>query len=163
LYLYLPKSKSHYEPSESRPVRLGVLPLLEQVTRCYFYLSDNYFHYFSSRAPYLMRERVRNLQCNNATSISSYNATDGLSAISSWCRAPNGAHNQILISLFDSYFVFSVWGSLTGTGWLIYTPGNWVPFPSTLTTRRDYGGGILTRLHTGYTKYCTVARYLKKA
>jgi hypothetical protein len=26
---------------------------------------------------------------------------------------PNGAHNQILISLFDSYFVFSVKGSLT--------------------------------------------------
>jgi hypothetical protein len=27
----------------SQPVRLGVLPLLEQVTRCYIYLSDNYF------------------------------------------------------------------------------------------------------------------------
>jgi hypothetical protein len=25
----------------------------------------------------------------------------------------------------------------------------WVPFPSPLTTRRDYGGSILTRIHTG--------------
>jgi hypothetical protein len=38
-------------PSVSRAVRLGVLPLLEQVTRCYIYLSDNYFLYFSCRAP----------------------------------------------------------------------------------------------------------------
>jgi hypothetical protein len=36
-----------------------------------------------------------------------------------------------------------------GTGWPSYTPGHWVPFPSPLTTRRDYGGSILTRLHTG--------------
>jgi hypothetical protein len=33
------------------------------------------------------------------------------------------------------------------TGWLSYTPGHWVSSPSPLTTR--YGGGILTRLHTG--------------
>jgi hypothetical protein len=36
-----------------------------------------------------------------------------------------------------------------GTGWPSYTPGNCLPFLSPLTTRRDYGGGILTRLHTG--------------
>jgi hypothetical protein len=36
-----------------------------------------------------------------------------------------------------------------GTGWPSYTPGHWVPFLSPLTTRRDYGGGILTSLHTG--------------
>jgi hypothetical protein len=36
-----------------------------------------------------------------------------------------------------------------GTGWPSYTPGQWVHFPSPLTTRRDYGGDILTRLHTG--------------
>jgi hypothetical protein len=51
-----------------------------------------------------MRERVCNLQCNDASSISNYIATDGLSASSSWCRAPNGAHEQILISLFDNCF-----------------------------------------------------------
>jgi hypothetical protein len=94
-------------PTVSRPVCLSVLPLLEQVTRRYIYLSVNYFLYFSCREPSLTRGRVCNLQCT-ASSISSYIATDGLSAISSWCRAPNGAHNQILISLFDSYFVFSV-------------------------------------------------------
>jgi hypothetical protein len=82
----------------SQPVRLGVLLLLEQVTRYYIYLSDNYFLYFSCRAPSLTRGRVCNLQCNDASSISSYIVTDGLSASSSWCRAPNGAHNQILIS-----------------------------------------------------------------
>jgi hypothetical protein len=96
-------------PTVSQPVRLGVLPLLEQVTRCYIYLSDNYFLYFSCRAPSLTRGRVCNLQCNNASSVSSYIATDGLSASSSWCRA----HNQIWISLFDSCFIFSVFGSLT--------------------------------------------------
>jgi hypothetical protein len=85
-----------------RPRSVGVLPLLEQVTRCYIYLSLNYFLYFSCRASSLKRGRVCNLQCNDASSISSYIATDGLSASSSWCRPPNGAHNQILISLFDS-------------------------------------------------------------
>jgi hypothetical protein len=79
-------------PTVSRPVRLGVLPLLEHVTRCYIYLT---------------RGRVCTLQCNDASPVSSYIATGGLSANSSWCRAPNGTHNQILISLFDSYF-FSV-------------------------------------------------------
>jgi hypothetical protein len=88
-------------PTVSRPVRLGVLPLLEQVTGCYIYLSDNYFLYFSCKAPTLTKGQVCNLQCNDSSSISSYIATDGLSASSSWCR-------QILISLFDSYFVFSV-------------------------------------------------------
>jgi hypothetical protein len=50
-------------------------------------------------APSLTRGRVCNLQCNDASSISSYTETDGLSASSSWCRDPNGAHDQILISL----------------------------------------------------------------
>jgi hypothetical protein len=65
-------------PTVSRPVHLGVVPLLEQVTKCYIYLSDNYFLYCSRRAPSLTRGRVCNLQCNDASSISSYNATDGL-------------------------------------------------------------------------------------
>jgi hypothetical protein len=60
------------------------------------HLSDNYFLYFSCKAPSLTRGRICNLQCNGASSISSYIVTDGLSASSSWCR--------ILISLFDSYF-----------------------------------------------------------
>jgi hypothetical protein len=32
--------------------------------------------------------------------------------------------------------------------WPSYIPGHCVPFPSPLTTRRDYGGGIPTRLRT---------------
>jgi hypothetical protein len=96
-------------PTVRQPVRLGALPFLEQVTRCYIYLSDNYFLHFSCRAPSLTRGRVCNLQWTDASSISSYISTDGLSVSSSWCRASNGAHNQILISLFDSYFVFSVY------------------------------------------------------
>jgi hypothetical protein len=77
-------------PTVSRPVRLGVLPVLEQVTRCYIYLSDNHFLYFSCRAPSLTRGRVCNLQFNSASLITSYIATDGLSASSSCCRAPSG-------------------------------------------------------------------------
>jgi hypothetical protein len=77
------RSRSHITTEVSRPVRLSVLPLLEQVTRCYIYLSDNYFLYFSCRAPSLTRGRVCKLQCNDASSISSYIATDGLSASSS--------------------------------------------------------------------------------
>jgi hypothetical protein len=106
LFLFNSPSGSQVEvevtlrPTVSRPVRLGVLPLLDEVTRCYIYLSDNYFLYFSCRGPSLTRGGVCNLQCNDASSISSYIATDSLSSSSSWCR--------ILISLFDSYFVFSV-------------------------------------------------------
>jgi hypothetical protein len=58
-------------------------------------------------APSLTRGRVCNLKCNDVSSISNYIATDGLSASSSWCLAPSGAHDQILISLFDNYFLFS--------------------------------------------------------
>jgi hypothetical protein len=97
------RSRSHISTDA-----LGVLPLLEQVIRCYIYLSENCFLYFLCRTPSLTRGRVCNLQYNDGSSISSYIATDGPSASSSWCRASNGAHNQILISLFDSYFVFSV-------------------------------------------------------
>jgi hypothetical protein len=56
---------------------------------------DNYFLYFSCRAPSLVRGRVCILQCNDASSISNYIATDGLLASSSWCH-------QIVISLFNS-------------------------------------------------------------
>jgi hypothetical protein len=67
----------------SRSVRLGVVLLLEPVTRCYIYLSEkNYFLCFSCRALSLTRGRVCNLQFNDASSSSSssYIATDGLSA-----------------------------------------------------------------------------------
>jgi hypothetical protein len=38
----------------------------------------------------------------------------------------------------------------TVAGWPSYTPRRRVPFPSPTTTRKNYGGGIRTRLHTGY-------------
>jgi hypothetical protein len=85
-------------PTVSRPVRLGVLPLLVQVIRCYIWVTITFF-IFSYRVPSLTRGRVYNLQCNDVSWIFSYIGTDGLSASSSWCRVPNGAHNQILISL----------------------------------------------------------------
>jgi hypothetical protein len=56
-------------PTVSWPVRLGVLALLEQVTRCYIYLSDNYSLYFSCRAPSLTRGQVCNLQCKKKNSV----------------------------------------------------------------------------------------------
>jgi hypothetical protein len=56
-WIFLYKEWNHFEvevtlrQTGSRPVRLGVLPLLERVTRRYIYLSDSYFLYFSCRAP----------------------------------------------------------------------------------------------------------------
>jgi hypothetical protein len=69
-------------------------------------------------APSLTRSRICNLQCNDASSISSYIATDGLSARSSWFRAPNGENDQLLISLFDNYersnvFCSDLWSLVT--------------------------------------------------
>jgi hypothetical protein len=60
------------------------------------------------------------LQCHYTSSISSFIATDGLSA-SSWFRAQNGAHDQILISLFDNYFPLSrcIWRARLNTSLVI--------------------------------------------
>jgi hypothetical protein len=79
-------------PKVSRTDCLGVLPHLEQVTRCHISSSDSYFLYFSCWAPTVMRGWDCNLQCNDANSVSSYIVTDSLSASLSWCR-----HDQILI------------------------------------------------------------------
>jgi hypothetical protein len=76
------------------------------MTRFYI-LSDNYVLSSSCMASSLTRGRVCNLQCNHASSVSSYIATDSQSASSSWYRAPCWAHDQILISLFDNYFKVS--------------------------------------------------------
>jgi hypothetical protein len=73
------------------------LALLEKVTKCYIYLSDNYFLHFSCRAPSLMRGRVCNLQCNDPSSISSCIAADGLSASSLGARPPVGSNLKNLI------------------------------------------------------------------
>jgi hypothetical protein len=75
-------------PTVSRPVRLDLVPLLSQVPRFYVCLSDSSFLLFSCRAPSLTRGRVCNLQCNDASLSSNDIATNGQSAISSWCQAP---------------------------------------------------------------------------
>jgi hypothetical protein len=49
-----------------------------------------------------------------------------------------------------------------GTGWPSYTPGHWVQFPLPLTTRRDYGGGILTLLHKGLECICVFDTFPKQ-
>jgi hypothetical protein len=86
-------------PTVNRPVRLGVLPILEQVNRFCISWSDNYFLSFSCRAPSLMRGLVCNLQCNDLSLSLSliYIVTDGQSTSSSWCWAPCGARDEILI------------------------------------------------------------------
>jgi hypothetical protein len=42
----------------------------------------------------------------------------------------------------------------------VIPPGTGFPFLSPLTTRRDYGGGILTRLHTGYDHVLRDGKYI---
>jgi hypothetical protein len=49
-------------PTVSRSVPLGVLHVLKQAARCYIYLSDNYFLYFSYRAPSLTIGRACNFK-----------------------------------------------------------------------------------------------------
>jgi hypothetical protein len=56
------------QPTVNRPVHLGVGPPLEQMTRFYISLNDNYFLSSSCGMPSLMRGRVCNLQCNFASS-----------------------------------------------------------------------------------------------
>jgi hypothetical protein len=75
-------SKSHYD---RQSVCRFVLVSCPFWSRCYIYLSNNYFLYFSCKAPSLTRGRVCNLQCNDASWISSYIETDGLLASLSWC------------------------------------------------------------------------------
>jgi hypothetical protein len=56
---------------------------------------------FSCRTPSLTRGLVCDLQCNDASSISSHIATDGLSASSSWCRAPFNFFVWLLLPFFS--------------------------------------------------------------
>jgi hypothetical protein len=56
-----------------------------------------------NRVAQIYHRALGSLSVSSSSSSSRYIATDGQSASSSWCRAPNGALDQILISLFDSY------------------------------------------------------------
>jgi hypothetical protein len=71
----------------------------------------------------------------------------------SWAEGPQNSRPYFTVSSETppTWRARSPYLYLPGTGWPSYIPRHWVPLPSPLTTRRDYGGGILTRLHTGVT------------
>jgi hypothetical protein len=98
-------------------------------------------------APSLTRGRVCNLQCN------------------CFCALPEQSLLGRSPAELTAIFYCIIWYSPTwktrflylypsGTGWPGYIPGHWVPFLSPLATRRDYGGGNLTRPHRGLPLFC---------
>jgi hypothetical protein len=92
-------------PTVSRPVRLGVLPLLEQVTRCYIYLSDN-----------LTNEKWSRVKWSEVRSVFSYSEKDNSKLfyevtlrptisrpVRLGIRRPSGPRDQFFI-LFEIFF-----------------------------------------------------------
>jgi hypothetical protein len=85
--------------------------------RAPFGADDQILHFFewqwlsffpsSCRAPPLTRGRVCNLQCNHASSSSSYIVTDGQSASSSWCRAPQQILIFFILSRITTYIMWN--------------------------------------------------------
>jgi hypothetical protein len=132
-------------PTVSRPVCL-VVRRPSGTRDHFFFLLDISFrqlrvHYFV--APSLTRGRICNLLYN------------------CFCTLPEQSLLGLSPAELIAIFYCLIWDSPNlegqvpvfispGTGWPPnYTPGHWVPFLSPLTTGRNYGGGILTRLHTG--------------
>jgi hypothetical protein len=147
------------------------------MTRFYFFLSFVGKLLFSSPwAPSLTRgRRTRNhtllspLRLLGSLSVASYDS-QGLRwkysyptphEANSYLRVHFEPHRKhhVLMGLNVLWFCMTWRGlsknksSLTFSyvGWHCLTWDYWVPFPSPLTTRRDYGGNILTRLRTGHT------------
>jgi hypothetical protein len=121
-------------PTVRRPVRLGVgLTFGAHDEISMFLFLKNNFVSSSLSAHSLTRGRVCSLHCNYQRFESRRN-----------CNHFNVSFGAPPTWRTRSSYLYS-----PGTGWPSYTPGHWVPFLSPLTTRRDYGGGILTRLHTG--------------
>jgi hypothetical protein len=65
--------------------------------------SPSFFDYFLDSCGFVDLGHPLWWEDRSVRSVSSYIMTDVLLASKSWCCAQNGAHNQILIPLFDSY------------------------------------------------------------
>jgi hypothetical protein len=144
-------------PTVSRPVRPGVRRLSGACGQFFFRheISFRQLWLWYFVAPSLTRGRVCNLLLNCFWVLPEQ-------AVLSWSPAELTVH--ILLShpgqsQSQSYFATDSQSVrrarfpylyTPGTGWPSYIPGHWVPFLSPLTTRGDYGGSILTRLHTGW-------------
>jgi hypothetical protein len=92
----------------SRPARLGVVPLLERVTRCYISLNNSYYFYFFNVGRPLWRE-------DGSVIFSAMTQVQFQVVLRpTVCRPvhpgawlPMGPHAQIVISLFENYFISS--------------------------------------------------------
>jgi hypothetical protein len=130
-------------PTVSRPVSLGIGPLfgtLDQILSCSSFVGQLRCSAFNASS--LTRERVCNLLLNCFWALPEQ---------SHFSRSPTELRPNLTVSsetppTWRARFPYLY---SPGTGWPSYTPGHWVPFLSPLTTRRDYSGSILTRLHTG--------------
>jgi hypothetical protein len=137
-------------PTVSRPVSLGIGPPFGTLDQSLFSSSFvGQLRCSLSMRP-LWRENGCVIYCTIASGPCQSNHT--------WAEVPQNSRPYFTVS-FDTP---PTWRTRfpylypQGTGWPSYTPGHWVPFLSPLTTRRDYGGGILTRLHTGDHEFSTL-------
>jgi hypothetical protein len=80
LSFIMSKSKSHYDRRSVSQFVVVSCPPWSKWPDVTFIWGTITFFIFPYRAPSLTRGRVCNLQCNDATSISSYIATDGVSS-----------------------------------------------------------------------------------
>jgi hypothetical protein len=133
------------QPTVSRPVCPGVRRPSGTCNQFFFILEISFRQlqlcYFV--APSLMRGLV----CNLLVAI----ASGPCQSSHSWLEVPQNSRPYFTVSFETppTWRARSPYLYPPGTEWPSYTPGHWVTFLSPLTTRRDYGGGILTRLHTG--------------
>jgi hypothetical protein len=101
---------------------------------------------------YVVLHSMRPLWRENGSVIYCWIASGPRQSNHTWAEVPQNSRPYLPVS-FETPPTWRVrfpYLYPPGTGWPSYNPGHWVPFLSPLTTRRDYGESILTRLHTGY-------------
>jgi hypothetical protein len=146
LFIRLVEVEVNLRPTVSRPVCPGVRRPSGTRDQFFFLLEISFrqLHVCYFVEPSLTRGRVCNLLQN------CYWALPEARAVTLGSKSFR-THDHILLSHWDS-------PNLEGQVPVFISPRNrvaqlyprhWVPFMSPLTTLRDYGGGILTRLHTG--------------